>query len=969
MTMLRFRATLLFTFLLAGAGGCDNVGRAFGPNTPPDDPGGTPGESTIEVVPVGGDTREGRPKVRGAFPNGSGWPTLVPIVIEFSESLNQASILPTTPTGTDARIVLRVRGTTQALPCQYDFVANGRVLVMRPLTALSNAQVPTYEVVLLPDARDADGVRFLVDGDEKLLTDFQVNQATTLTDGRILTTYPTDNARDVAREADFYVFFDRPANEASIDATNLRLRRRGGADVATQTQLPLTTVGVGDPRVVRLRPQDRLQAATTHEFVCDDTVTFGTDGTLDFRGRTPFASFDTITPAAPAAVVLGNPMPATFPNKVNTQNAQNVVLHVTTAADAVAGDRIVARIYGGDAETTTNTADLLFVERDVVVPAGGTQTVTIEFAGLLGTLLRPKVDDGALTFTAQTQRGSEHSGTIQHDDDDEAVFDITLPTLSRAGPPSGANFDVVTDQESLAFFGNANEAVGEVNLAADGITTEAVLFAAADDGRFLLEPVSLGRQSGARNYSLTLRDRAGNLATGAVTGQIVQRGVVRGTVAGNLTVEVYDQRTLQPIVGAKVLVEAGVPVVPSVGRASGTTLANGRAEFTGLAAASHTITVVQPGFHLVTLYDSPAAFVSLPLRPISNATGTLRGNVLFTQAPGTTVLVGSTAIDDANEVAVRTTNAAPTTIPPTAVMPNRPAIVTAFGGVFEPTANPAFTLQGFQSLGADGLSKAPPLLPPTAGTASDHSLVLLPSTGQFGRLFGPVSLDFGLASGLDLNNLVGGLPIARVTASLNGFGGQALLGVGFARLNAGTVYDVDASWTLPGFIVFEPFGATTLAWIVVDARDGSGRISRTRILFNTLTGLQEVVVAPQAIPSVTAPTGPFVGQPLVEFADVLDQATILQGRCTVDVVAEDGAGRRWTVLVADTDAAGATDMVQFPDLAGAGVSGLVAGTWTVRPEARLWFSLTTATDEYLITERRRVEVAYSRAAATSFTIQ
>lgn len=966
MTMPRFRTALSLTFLVALTVGCDNVGRAFGPNTQPDPGGGTAGESTIEVVPVGGDLRDGRPKVKAAFPNGSGWPTLVPIVIEFSESLNQASILPTAPTATDGRIVLRVRGSTQALPCQYDFLANGRVLVMRPVTALSNAQVATYEVVLLPDGRDADGVRFLVNGSEQILTDFQVNQATSFTDGRILTTFPRDNSSDITRETDYLVFFDRPANEASINATNMRLRRRGGGDVAVSRTLPLTTVGVNDSRVVRLRPQDRLLAATTHEFVCDDTVTFGTDGKLDFRGRTPFAVFDTVGVAAPSLVELGNPVTG-FPNKVNLTNFANPVLHVTSAVDAAAGDRIVARIYGGKADTS-NTADMTFVERTAVLPAAGEQTVAIEFPGLLGTMARPKFDDGELTFAVQAQRGGEHSGFVHNSGSDDAAFDITLPTLSRAGPPSvGTSFDVVTDQESLAFYGTASEAVGKVTLT-DGMVS-AELFASSDDGRFLVRPVALGRLTAPRMYSLTLQDRAGNFAPGAVSGQIVQRGVLTGTVADELTVEVYDHRTLQPIPGAKVLVEPAPPTVPSTGRQVGTTGSNGRFTFTGLTAPSHTITVVQPGFHLLTIYDTAAAFASLPLRPLSNVTATLRGNVLFTQAPGTTVLVGSTAFDDANEFAVRTADASPTTIPATSITPNRPAIVTAFGGVLEPTMRPAFNLQGFQSLGNDGMSLAPPLLPPAAGAASEQSLVLLPSTGQIGLLFQPVPLDFSLATGLDTANLVGGGPLVRVTASLRGFAAQALMGVGFAVLTTGSTFNIDGNWTLPGFIAFTPFDANALAWIVADARDGAGRISRTRIRFNTLTGLDENRVPPQAIPAVTVPTGPSVGSPAVEFADVLDPAAVLSTLCTVDVVAEDAAGRRWTLLVADSDAAGLTKTVQFPDLTGAGVTGLQTGTWNVRPEARTWVSVGATADEFVLADRRRLEVAYSRGLAVPFTIQ
>jgi len=394
---------------------------------------------------------------------------------------------------------------------------------------------------------------------------------------------------------------------------------------------------------------------------------------------------------------------------------------------------------------------------------------------------------------------------------------------------------------------------------------------------------------------------------------------------------------------------------------------NGRATFTGLTAGPHTVTAVRSGFHLLTLYATSASFVSMPLRPVAGATATLQGNALFTQAPGTTLLVGCTAFDDANEFGVRTANSAPTTIPATTIRPNRPAIVTAFGGVFEPTVRPPFSFQGFQSLGTDLMSFTPPLAPPAAGEASNQSLVLLPSAGSQGFLAQGNDFDFSLATGLDLNNLLGGVPFVRVTASLQGFGGQVLLGVGFSKLNTGTTYTTDASWTQPGFAALGLFGANAGAWVVTDARDASGRISRHRFLLNTLTGLSEgTLLDPQAIPTITLPA-PFVGPPVVEFADVLNNVAFPGAHATVDVTAEDVNGRRWLVLVQDTDAAGGTDMVQYPDLSG--VTGLQTGTWTVKVESRLWVWFPTVSGDLLLAERRHAEVTYSRGVSIPFTVQ
>ncbi len=317
---------LLLTVLLLL--GCDNVARAFDPILDPTQPGTGTTTSPVQEVPVVGDAVDGRPKVKTAFPSGGGWPGTVPIVVEFSESINEDTILPTSSPPADAKVFVRVKGTTQALPATYQFVAAGRVLVIRPVTALSNEGNPSYEIVILPEGRDVDGVRFDVVAAGEVLKEFQVNQDVSITDGRILTTFPRDNQVD-RRESAYYVFFDRPANLTSITATNLLVRPQGGIAIAGTTDAPIELLGTDDTRIMRFTPTATLAASTRYELVVDDTITFGTEGKLDFRGRTPFAGFDTVAPRAPTAVHVGNPT-AGFDDKINRGNVANVVLHVTT---------------------------------------------------------------------------------------------------------------------------------------------------------------------------------------------------------------------------------------------------------------------------------------------------------------------------------------------------------------------------------------------------------------------------------------------------------------------------------------------------------------------------------------------------------------------------------------------------------------------------------------------------------------
>jgi hypothetical protein len=94
------------------------------------------------------------------------------------------------------------------------------------------------------------------------------------------------------------------------------------------------------------------------------------------------------------------------------------------------------------------------------------------------------------------------------------------------------------------------------------------------------------------------------------------------------------------------------------------------------------------------------------------------------------------------------------------------------------------------------------------------------------------------------------------------------------------------------------------------------------------------------------------------------------GLATVDLVARSAEGRSWRLLALDRDGIGGVDTVQFPDVASAGVAGLAPGAWTIQAEARTFLSVTASTaDDFMLTERVRQEVLYSRSATQSFTVQ
>jgi hypothetical protein len=662
-----------------------------------------------------------------------------------------------------------------------------------------------------------------------------------------------------------------------------------------------------------------------------------------------------------------------FPNKINTSNLLNVTLTVDLPDGSVAGDVVVGRIYGGDAETT-QTFDVAFIERTAVVPTAGAQSIELDFGAQLGTLTAPMLDDGEIVFAAQIQRGSQSTGYIHQDSNADPVIDITLPTLERAGPPGSGN-DIFTESESLSYYGEASEGLSAATLT-DGVNPEALIFGSSDSGRFLLLPVPLGRLTAARDYTITMTDLAGNMSAMAIPGQIRQRGVIRGALAGSLTVEAYDHATLEPIVGATVLVDPPTPTVPATSQLIGTTDLNGRVTFDIGMGSAHTITIVRAEYDLVTIYGSQAAFVSLPLKPVLDDTATLRGTA-YSQptasapiVPGSTVIVGSTAFADHSVVGSRSEVATSTEIPSTPILPNRTQILTAFGGPFEPVMTPTFGFQGCQVCGVGLISPTAPPSPAAPGGSTAVTLLMTPVVAALGSLAGVHSEDFGLAVGLDTANLITDSPKARITSSLNGFDHQALTGIGAVTLQSGAVYDVAANYSLP--LLAALAGFAPVSWLVTEAEDGDGRISRTRVFLDPTSGSIIPGTGPSAIPAITSdPSVPFAGSPLIEVVDVLSAAVVPNGAgiAFLEVTATDSEGRRWHMIVPDRDPIGGADAVQYPDLFTASVAGLVAGDWDMVAEARIAISVTlSSVDDVVLTERFRQEVNYSRSAPVTFTV-
>ncbi|HHI80820.1 MAG TPA: hypothetical protein ENK02_12695 [Planctomycetes bacterium] len=933
----------------------DNLGRAF------DRKKGTSksaGSNQFQVPMDGAIVLSNRPKVVKVGPTGTGWPVTTPVFVLFNEAMNFDSIKSSSTTE-PSHLFMRVKGTTTLIPASYDLILGGRLLVMR-----SSAPLPpraSIEVVAGTGVRDLDKATLAKRG---VLGEFTTD-APSNAGPKVVFRYPEDNDKGILRSSPALLGLSVPVDPTTVTENSIYLQEKGAsAKLSAGISFPLRIASAPDPRLIQLAPSESLPKSKKIEFVYTKDIKAG-NVELDPGKKSPPVTFTSAGVLAVKSVKVGNPTSG-FDHMVNLDNLSNLKVAVETPDETEAGDQVTVRIYGVDPSGKTDK-DLLFLEKTQKAGITGSGTVELSFVGELGSAGSTKFKDGTLTLCARISRGTEITGYVLAP---RTLQDSVRPTLTQLGPPVSATGTNVflTDLNAASLMGVASEELGAAELVLGSTTYQ--LFASNADGTFMTNPFLLNRQTSASSLTLNLRDKAGNFASSTISGSIVQRGFVTGSVSGGtLTVVVYDHATLEGLSGVSVLVEPGMPSKPGSGQIVKTTDTNGEAVFSGLTGSRYSITLVKSGYHLFSLLNTAAGSVSLPLKPISTGTSSLSGTLGFTALPGLRARVGlNIPTDTDDDFVLETTSSSPKTFGPVPVQARRPLLVSAFAGTLPPTLKPTYALYSASlaaTSGGGGKNLAPPS-PLAAGEDYAISLSLSSAINTFSNLSGAYSLDFSGATGLDTSKLVED-PSVQILASLNGLPGMILAGLGFAK-GSGSSWSIDGSYSLSMLVDFASLGP--IAWVSTQARDTDGNLSRHRALISDpFSGAVSSLVSPAGVPTVSTPASNFTGSPSVSFQDRLS-TSVLSGTLAFHTIEAVGpSSRRWELLVEDEDAASGVDTVQFPDLGASSLTGLAKGSWSIRVRDRLLLAPGLSGTEFNLVDLPRFELTFSRSKAVTHTVQ
>lgn len=925
------------------------------------------------VLPIDGQLIvDGPPEIVQVFPSGANNAATTPIVVFFSESMAPESLensvviaplfggIPSPPLG----------GIAQVL------TGDGRVLVLLP----GDLDVGDYRLEIGPDsvATDLTGQE-LSDLPGSQLINFAVAD-TAPDEPQLVMTYPADDARNQSETSELVVVFDRPIRESSVTPASFSVEVDGAPPVPNPPPAPIVVPGGGGAREdLRVFLYQSVDGAGV-------PVPLGTDAAVELV-LSPFGSpiqdsdndnlaattvtFTTLSFApAVGASLLSDPFDAIGIANLTDGNPEELQVEVELDG-ALDGDSVDLILFG-EQKSAAPDPPLIAIQRTIRLTGTAPIDTALFLREDIGLTFSDdpsdaRFNDGPLAFAFRTRRGTIVAPVRLLDLDPAAaviqdpVLDTTAPTITTLLVPGASTASFRSDQRGISIAGDANEALRSVEVVTplgNNGTLSPVVGSDAN-GLFLAAPVDAGiLATGTTTYSIVAFDSALN-ASPVVTGDFTQVGVVGGAAlapGGTITVEVFDQRTLAPLVGADVFVHSDDGAAFALA-AQGVTGPDGRVALVtgGAPSVGAIVSVRNAGYDLFTLHGAPTTFLSVPLRTITPSTARAAGNLVSANAAAVALLPGmERRFDDSRRgfelprgfVGQNTlTGAGTITVPygPEAVQEGRLGMRAFYAGDFLQTE---LAFSATQLLQAFALRVPFDRAAPGALQPGDLTLeFLLTDAGappaEVAVGLPAIAFEVDPASGVDTGALfddltTSGAPFVTVECLVAGAPGALAVaqglafdaGVGAWTVRAAEPGAITAAGSLggAGVVQGDPF-------VRMELRDTAGNAAGARPrLGEILAGLPTPTFRALDVPALLAPaakssTGGQAFTLLLEHA-IGDDRT--EGGL-YRVVLQDDVGRRWTLW--RVDPAGVADIaLRVPDL---GV-GLADGPIVASPAAFAW---------------------------------
>jgi len=957
---------------------------------------------------------DSRPTISTVLPDGMAVPQTSPVVIIFSESMNAASLAGVIEIIPDVGGFpgLAVPGVAQTL------TGDGRVLVLLPLML----EEGEYTVQVATDSMATDITGQALDSSQGFaIADFTVIAAADGDPPQVIATWPPDNAQNQSDTSEIVAIFDRPVSPISVTNASFLVLVNGlpPADSPPPQALQIGVLGaaVPDPRGFVYRSADVSGSFTPLGSGASVAVTLSPQGALpitDPSGEAlaefPF-SFVTAPFASPlSAAILSMPTNAIGIPNLTAGDLEELLIQVELL-DAEPGDTLDLFMFG--TATTDAPAPLIAFRRDITLSGTApilTGQFTLDDIDLLSSSspTSTRFADDPVAFAFRMRRSGTLISTLRVMDVDPTTFDIedavldtTAPVVSELLLPGGGTASFFSDLRDVTLVGRANEPLRavEVTTAMGNNGVRPPVVGNTPDGLFIAAPVALGvLPGGTIDYTLVAFDAAFNRSQ-LVTGTFFQRGAVHAggfTPGDPVDIEVFDALTLEPVMGALVLLhdDLGDGMTYPLSDSAMTPL-DGRATVSsnlgGGGAVGAMVTVDAVGYDLFTFFDITSTDISIPLTSVSLGATAGTGGVVATSDPFAVLTLPSltSKLDDSRRPLenMRTFDVQPCSgvsviscaFGPEAIRPARLGVQSFVAGDFMLTElmfNPIQLLRGF--------CLELPLAPTTGLQDTSFQLPFMLNDPAIAPEEIPVELFQGTqvtfrgdaTDEIDLTFLVGdpttvGDPRITVETIIPGVPGSVVVGMGLAYdLGGGDMWTIRAA--APGAVTPGGFfGMTgsvdTDLFTRFELRDSVGRIAGARVREADLGNLpmpNEVFALSPSVLFAPAPGGNSGGQSYnVAFQDVIPDLAGEEGLYRIEL--EDDAARRWIVWTPDPPGSG-TVSVHLPDIAGGGTGGLplMDGSIDCRIAAFAWPTLDTG--ELLWSDVEREHDLFSFSEPFSF---